>query len=209
MAPLKPPVPSSKARAENACALTSSSHYVWLKMALLPCLHHLLTCLLSCGPKSLRDVRGQCTATDSGSFPVLCDLNALKLVHPDFDSALHPPDCADGPMATVGGKEGYIGLRREFDLDEGKPLDPVIKEQGLEIHTVSATSLSVAGTTTTLTVGVSYDDHRDVAKSKAAVSLGKITLAAAESLGIKGDRSKSRIPRLQSRPLIPLSGDRF
>lgn len=45
-------------------------------------------------------------------------------------------------------------------------------KQKLEPHTVSATSLSVPGTTTTLIVGISYEDHRDVAKSKAAVSFG-------------------------------------
>lgn len=172
MTPLEPTVSSTKARTENACALTRSSHYSRLETICFIWVHPLLTCLLSCRPKGLGDVRGQRTAADSGGVPVLCDLDTLELVQPNFDSALHPPDCADGPMAAVGGEERDIELSRKFHLYHDKPLRLETTEEVRQKHTVSATSFSVPGTTTTLTVGVSYDDHRDVAKSKAAVSLG-------------------------------------
>lgn len=75
-------------------------------------------------------------------------------------------------MAAIDGKERDVEFRREFHLYKSKSF--AIREQANVggSHTVSATSFSVPGTTTTLIVGVSYDDHRDVAKSKAVVSLG-------------------------------------
>lgn len=85
-------------------------------MELMPFSYHLLTCLFPGGPESLCDVRGQCTATNRGRFPVLCDLHTLKLVHPDLDPALHPPHRADCPMPAIGGKEWYVKLGREFHL---------------------------------------------------------------------------------------------
>lgn len=122
MTPLEPSVSSSKARTENACTLTRSSHYSRLEAMRFICLHPLLTCLLSCGPKSLSDIRGQRTAADSGGFPVLCNLDTLELVQPNFDSALHPPDCADSSVAAVGGKERDIELSRKFYLYNDEPL---------------------------------------------------------------------------------------
>lgn len=93
-------------------------------MILVPLLCHSLTCLFSSGPKGLCDVGGQRAPTNRCRLPVLCDLDGLKLVHPDLDSALHPPDCADGAMAAIDSKEWYIGARREFHLREGKSLHP-------------------------------------------------------------------------------------
>lgn len=95
----------------------------------MPLLCHSLTCLFPSGPKGLCDVGGQRAPTNRCRLPVLCDLDGLKPVHPDLDSALHPPDCADGPMAAIDGKEWYIGARREFHLCEGKSLHPEIKQR--------------------------------------------------------------------------------
>lgn len=133
MTPLEPPVSSSKARTENACALTRSSHYYRLETMRSVCLHPLLTCLLSCSPKGLSDVRGQRTTADSGGLPVLCDLDTLKLVQPNFDPALHPSDCADGAMAAIGSEERDIELSREFHLYKNKPLswDPAKDQKNI------------------------------------------------------------------------------
>lgn len=75
-------------------------------------------------------------------------------------------------MPAVGGKERYIELSCMFHLYENKSSERSYLILRKQKHTVSATSFSVPGTITTLIVGVSYDDHRDVAKSKAAVSFG-------------------------------------
>lgn len=120
MSPLEPTVPTSKSRAEDTCALTCSSHYVRLMIILLPFSHHLLTCLFSGCPKSLRDIGGQCTAADRGRISILCDLYGLELVHPDLDSPLHPSNCADGPMATIKGEKRYVGISRELHLCKSK-----------------------------------------------------------------------------------------
>lgn len=173
MAPLEPPMASSQSWPKDACALACSSHCVWSRTILFLCSYHLLTCLFSCGPKSLRDVCGQCTAAEGSRFSILGDLDGLELVHPDRNSALHPSNCADGPMAAIDGKERDIALSGEFHLERSKICAPSgLNKDNLNIHTISATSLSVPGTTTTLMVGVSYDDHRAVAKSKAVVSFG-------------------------------------
>lgn len=113
-------MPASKSRAEDTCALTCSSHYFRSTIVLLSFSYDLLTCLFSGCPKSLRDVGRQCTAADLGRVSILCDLYGLELVHPDLDSPLHPPNCADGPMATIKGKKRYVRISREFHLCKSK-----------------------------------------------------------------------------------------
>lgn len=98
-------------------------------MILVALVCHSLTCLFPSGPKGLCDVGGQRAPTNRRRLPVVCDLDSLKLVHPDLDSALHPPDCADGPMAAIDGKEWYIGASREFYLCKGKSLHPEMEQR--------------------------------------------------------------------------------
>lgn len=70
-----------------------------------------------------------------------------------------------------------------FDLSHDKLYDTYVLKGSPYVgnHTVSATSLSILGTTTMSTPGASSDDHRVVARVKVSVS-GLYTLAPGESL---------------------------
>lgn len=122
--------------------------------------------LLSSSPESISDVHRHDATTESSGLPIGSNLNAVQLLHVDLNAGSHLTQRGDRSMRASVRKEGRTVLVRILHLTiELVPCPASHFPGNVERPTVTATSCSVAGTTTTFGEGSSRADHRFVASS--------------------------------------------